>query len=331
MSNVNFMARQQLNTFIPFDTRLFMTRQTKTFLLERFREMGIRPATRHGQNFLIDLNLVQLIIDAADITADDVVLEVGTGTGSLTALMAERAAAVVTVEIDAHLFELASEQLIDLPNVTMLQFDALRNKNNFDDRVMDAVGEHLTAAPDRRFKLVANLPYNIATPVISNLLLARHVPHSMTVTIQKELADRIIAAPSTKDYSALSVWIQSQCTAEIVRLMPPSVFWPEPKVTSAILHIVVDPAKRARIKDLTVLSPNHESAVSASPQVPAGQCRCRDEGTSRQNASRFAARRHGLRSRHANRTTRCRNANHVGREDSSRCSGLEAVAVVHEQ
>lgn len=227
-----------------------MPRQTKTFLLERFREMGIRPATRHGQNFLIDLNLVDLIVDAADLTRDDVVLEVGTGTGSLTAMMAERAAAVVTVEIDAHLFELASEQLIDLPNVTMLQLDALRNKNNLDDRVMDALGEHLDAAPSRRLKLVANLPYNIATPVLSNLLLARHVPYSMTVTIQKELADRITASPSTKDYSALSVWIQSQCDAEIVRVMPPSVFWPAPKVESAILRIHVDPAKRGRIRDL---------------------------------------------------------------------------------
>jgi 16S rRNA (adenine1518-N6/adenine1519-N6)-dimethyltransferase len=228
-----------------------MTRQTKTFLLERFREMGIRPATRHGQNFLIDLNLVELIVEAAALTGDDVVLEVGTGTGSLTAMMAARAAAVVTVEIDAHLFELASEQLIDLPNVTMLRLDALRNKNNFDDRVMDAVGEHLEAGPERRFKLVANLPYNIATPVISNLLLARHVPHSMTVTIQKELADRIIAPPSTKDYSALSVWVQSQATAEIVRILPPSVFWPAPKVHSAILRIVVDPARRATITDLS--------------------------------------------------------------------------------
>jgi 16S rRNA (adenine1518-N6/adenine1519-N6)-dimethyltransferase len=228
-----------------------MTRQTKTFLLERFREMGIRPATRHGQNFLIDLNLVQLIVEAAELTGDDVVLEVGTGTGSLTAMMAVRAAAVVTVEIDAHLYELASEQLIDLPNVTMLRLDALRNKNNFDDRVMDAVGGHLAAGPDRRFKLVANLPYNIATPVISNLLLARHVPQSMTVTIQKELADRIIALPSTKDYSALSVWIQSQATAEIVRFLPPSVFWPAPKVNSAVLRIVVDPARRAAISDLS--------------------------------------------------------------------------------
>jgi 16S rRNA (adenine1518-N6/adenine1519-N6)-dimethyltransferase len=227
-----------------------MTRQTKTFLLRRFREMGIRPATRHGQNFLIDLNLVQVIVDAAELTSDDVVLEVGTGTGSLTAMMADRAAAVVTIEIDAHLFELASEQLIDLPHVHMLRLDVLRNKNTIDDRVMDAVGEQLAAAPGRRFKLVANLPYNIATPIVSNLLLARHVPHSMTATIQKELAERITAAPSTKDYSALSVWIQSQCTAEIVRLMPPSVFWPAPKVSSAVLRIVVDPERRAQIPDL---------------------------------------------------------------------------------
>jgi 16S rRNA (adenine1518-N6/adenine1519-N6)-dimethyltransferase len=227
-----------------------MTRQTKTFLLERFREMGIRPATRHGQNFLIDLNLQRLIVDAAELIADDVVLEIGTGTGSLTAMMAPLAATVVTVEVDAHLFELASEQLIDLPNVTMLRLDALRNKNNFDDRVMDEVGKHLAAAPGRRLKLVANLPYNIATPVISNLLLSRHVPHSMTVTIQKELADRITASPSTKDYSALSVWIQSQCTAEIVRVLPPSVFWPAPKVTSAVIRLTVDPARRAAIRKL---------------------------------------------------------------------------------
>jgi len=212
--------------------------------------MGIRPATRHGQNFLIDLNLVQLIADAAELTADDVVLEIGTGTGSLTALMAPHVAAVVTVELDAHLFELASEQLVELPNVTMLRLDALRNKNNFDDRVQEAVGERLAAEPGRRLKLVANLPFNIATPVVANLLLWPHVPHSMVVTIQKELADRIMAQPSTKDYGALSVWMQSQATVELVRTLAPSVFWPVPKVTSAVIRIVVDPVRRAAIGDL---------------------------------------------------------------------------------
>jgi 16S rRNA (adenine1518-N6/adenine1519-N6)-dimethyltransferase len=227
-----------------------MSRQTKTFLIDRFREMGIAPATRHGQNFLIDLNIHRLIVDAADLGPQDVVLEVGTGTGSLTAAMAQRAAAVVTVEIDAHLFELASEELFELPNVTMLRLDALRNKNHFDDRVAEAVGERLAEAPGRRLKLVANLPYNIATPVVSNLLLWPHVPHSMVVTIQRELADRMTARPSTKDYGALSVWIQSQCSAELVRALPPSVFWPVPKVTSAIIRLTVDPARRAAIGDL---------------------------------------------------------------------------------
>lgn len=228
-----------------------MSRQTKTFLMQRFREMGIAPATRHGQNFLIDLNLQQLIVDSANLDKRDVVLEVGTGTGALTAKMAEQAAAVVTVEIDGHLFELASELLLDCDNVTMLRLDALHNKNRFNSGVMEAVGAQLAAAPDRRFKLVANLPYNIATPVLGNLLSCEHLPYSMTATIQKELAERIVAEPWSKDYSALSVWIQCQADAEIVRIMPPSVFWPPPKVDSAIIRITVNPEKRAQVPDLT--------------------------------------------------------------------------------
>lgn len=226
-----------------------MNRQTKSFLLDRFREMGIRPATRHGQNFLIDLNLQQLIVDSAQLTDRDVVLEIGTGTGALTALMADRAAAVVTVEIDGRLFELASELLLDHANVTMLQFDALKNKNRFDPRVIEAVGAQLVAGEGRRLKLVANLPYNIATPVLSNLLSCELTPHSMTATIQKELADRIVARPWSKDYGALSVWMQAQANVEIIRIMQPSVFWPAPKVESAIVRIVVDQARRDAIPD----------------------------------------------------------------------------------
>jgi 16S rRNA (adenine1518-N6/adenine1519-N6)-dimethyltransferase len=225
-------------------------RQTLSFLKRRFSEVGLNLVKRHGQNFLIDLNLLHVLVESADLQPNDVVLEIGTGTGSLTAQMAPRVAAVVSVELDARLHQLASEELIDFENVTMLLQDALRNKNNFDEAVLDAVRLRLDEQPGRRLKLVANLPYSIATPVISNLLLTDITPVSMTVTIQKELADRIVARPNTKDYSALSVWVQSQCRAEIVRLLPPAAFWPRPLVTSAIVHIQFVPEQRARIADL---------------------------------------------------------------------------------
>ncbi len=225
-------------------------RQTISFLKKRFRDAGIRPDTRHGQNFLVDLNLVQLLADSANLGGRDVVLEVGTGTGSLTALLAARAGAVVSVEISQEMQQLAMEELVDCDNVTLLHMDVLKNKNRFNATVLDTIAQQVNAAPRRRLKLAANLPYNIATPVVSNLLLTDIVPYSMTVTIQKELADRIMARPRTKDYSALSVWIQSQCETHLVRVLPPSVFWPRPKVHSAIIHLVVDPARRAQIPDL---------------------------------------------------------------------------------
>ena len=225
------------------------SRQTASFLRRRFDELGIAPVTRFGQNFLIDLNLVRLLADAAALEPRDVVLEVGTGTGSLTALLAERAGAVVTVEIDPHLHQLAREELADFTNITMLRQDALRNKNNLHPDVLEAVRTRLAEIPDSRFKLAANLPYNVATPILSNLLQNEPVPTSMTATIQKELADRIMAPPRTKDYGALSIWIQSQCDVTLVRELPPTVFWPRPKVSSAIIHIEVDPARRAAIPD----------------------------------------------------------------------------------
>ena len=103
--------------------------------------------------------------------------------------------------------------------------------------------------PGRRLKLAANLPYSVATPIVSNLLATDLTPTSMTVTIQKELADRITARPSTKDYSALSIWMQSQCETHVVRLLPPAVFWPRPKVESTILRIVPRAELRERIPD----------------------------------------------------------------------------------
>lgn len=225
-------------------------RQTISFLRRRMSEVGIQPDKRHGQNFLIDLNLIELIASSAQLDANDVVLEVGTGMGSLTGLMAAQAGHIVTVEIDAALAQLAQNELSRFSNITFLQQDALRNKNNIHDRVQEAVLAKMREAEGRRLKLVANLPYNIATPLISNLLHWDVPPSMMVVTIQKELADRIAAVPSTKDYSALSIWVQSLADVERIRDLPPSVFWPQPKVDSAIIRITPDPEKRLCIPDL---------------------------------------------------------------------------------
>jgi len=223
--------------------------QTLSFLIRRFAEAGIRPRTKLGQNFLIDLNLQRLLLDAAEPGPQDVVLEVGTGTGSLTVLLAEKAAWVVTVEVDPALHRLAAEELGSMENVSMLRLDALKTKNRFNPAVLEEVARRLAAGHGRRFKLVANLPYNVATPILTNLLAEDVPPRLMSVTIQKELADRIVAAPGTKDYGALSIWIQSQCRVEIVRVMPPRAFWPRPKVHSAIVKIELDPRLRKGIAD----------------------------------------------------------------------------------
>ncbi|MBN2577516.1 MAG: ribosomal RNA small subunit methyltransferase A [Pirellulales bacterium] len=227
----------------------------------------MRPRTGYGQNFLIDLNLLDVLVEAAELSPGDVVLEVGTGTGGLTALMAPHVAAVVTVEIDRRLFQLADEELHGLTNVTRLCTDALRTKNCLNSEVLAAVDAQLSSGeipkggqshflcekigtvPNRCFKLVANLPYQVATPILTNLLALPRPPRRMAVTIQKEVADRLVARPGSKDYGALSVWVQCQCRAEVLRILPPSVFWPRPKVFSAFVRLDFDDRRRAEVGD----------------------------------------------------------------------------------
>jgi len=226
-------------------------RQTRTHLMELFARHGFHPRTDFGQNFLIDLNLVDLLAREGRLGPNDVVLEVGTGTGSLTAQLSAFAAEVITVEIDSRMVQLAHEVVDGLPNVTLLHQDALKNKNHLATEVLELIAERLAEVPGRRLKLVANLPYSIATPIVSNLVATEIDWERIVVTIQWELAERMTASPGTRDYGALSAWLQSQCHVKTLRRLPPTVFWPRPKVQSAIVRLVPDPAGRRRIIDRT--------------------------------------------------------------------------------
>jgi 16S rRNA (adenine1518-N6/adenine1519-N6)-dimethyltransferase len=227
----------------------YAERQTRSHLMTLFGHQGIHPRTDLGQNFLIDLNLIDYIVEQAAPGPNDVVLEIGTGTGGLTTFLAQSAGAVVSVEVDHRVHALAREATGAFPNVTLLLTDALKNKNNFAPELLDTLTNKLASTPGRRLKLVANLPYCIATPVISNLVASDFPWDLMVVTIQWELALRMRALPGTDDYSALSVWLQSQCDVRVLKKLGPKVFWPRPQVDSAIVRLAPLPERQAEIGD----------------------------------------------------------------------------------
>jgi len=223
--------------------------QTLSYLRSLLEARGIRPKSKLGQCFLIDLNLLDLLIRTAELSRDDLVLEIGTGTGSLTVQLAEQAGAVVSVELDPAFYELAKSAVSGRENVTLLQADVLRNKNEINPDVLGLLEQIRQQRGASRIKLVANLPYVVATPVLGNLLLLPLEVERMVVTVQWEIALRLIAAPSTKDYGALSVFVQSLADVELVRRLSPKVFWPKPAVASAIVHIRPSQEKRRRVGD----------------------------------------------------------------------------------
>ena len=225
-------------------------RQTTAYLKDLFQQVGFTIDARRGQNFLVDLNLVDLLVRAAMIDPADVVLEVGTGTGVVTERTSAAASRVIAAEIDPRLAQLARERLVDRDNVVLVEGDALASKHRFAPELLAQLDAALDASPGGRLLLVANLPYCVATPVISNLLARPRPFDAAVVTVQREMAERMTAVAGTSSYNALSVWVGAQCRGEIIRVLPPSVFWPRPKVDSAIVRLDLEPGRRAAIGDL---------------------------------------------------------------------------------
>lgn len=181
---------------------------------------------KYGQNFLIDARVLDRIMDAAEITKDDFVIEIGPGIGTMTQGLCERAREVVAIEIDAALIPILAETLSGYDNVTVLREDVLK---------VDLPKLILEKNNGRPVKIVANLPYYITTPIIMGLLEGGAPIRSITVMVQKEVAERMQAEPGSKDYGALSLAVQFYAKPQIAANVPPNCFVPRPKVGSAVI------------------------------------------------------------------------------------------------
>jgi 16S rRNA (adenine1518-N6/adenine1519-N6)-dimethyltransferase len=224
-------------------------RQTLSYIKGLLQSRGLIPKNKMGQNFLIDLNLIDLVVRTAELTKEDCVLEVGTGTGSLTTRMADVAGGVFTVELDPEFFEMARQLLAAWSNVRQCKGDALAGKNVLNPEVIAGWNALAAERSLTRRKLVANLPYSIATPLIANLIISGQPIERMVVMIQSELAERMVAVPGTKDFGALAVLLQSVADTSIVRQIAPTNFWPQPAVDSAIVMIKPNAEKAKRVSD----------------------------------------------------------------------------------
>ncbi|MBI3726679.1 ribosomal RNA small subunit methyltransferase A, partial [bacterium] len=205
-------------------------------LKQMLEAAGVQPRRPLGQNFLTDPNLLKAIARDAEIEPTDVVLEVGTGTGGLTLELASLAAHVVTVEIDSALAALARGRLSDSGNVTLIERDVLSSKSRIADEVLEAVKRELAARAGSSLRVVANLPYAISTPVVVNLLELDLPLRRMTVMVQLESAERFCARPGDPVFNAVSVLAAQLASVTLLRKLPPAVFYPRPKVASAVVQ-----------------------------------------------------------------------------------------------
>ena len=215
-----------------------------TGTIEILRKYNFNFQKRYGQNFLIDSHILEKIIDAAGITKEDCVLEIGPGIGTMTQYLAESAGEVAAVEIDRALIPILKDTLSDYRNVTVINEDILKVEINSLVRERNQ---------DRPIKVVANLPYYITTPIIMGLFES-HVPlKSITVMVQKEVAQRMQVGPGTKDYGALSLAVQYYAKPQIVADVSPNCFIPRPQVGSAVIRLDRYEKPRIAVDDEEVL------------------------------------------------------------------------------
>lgn len=226
---------------------------TPSALKTLLREMGLRPRKHLGQNFLVDQNLLRVIVEKAAVGDRDIILEVGSGTGLLTKHLAERARRVLAVEIDPRLYGLTMELLQGYANVHFLNTDVLKTKTTIDPAIEAVIVPWLKEEERLRLKVVSNLPYSISTPFIIAILTGGLPVECMVLTLQRDIVDRLLARPGTKEYGVLSVIAQLFSDVELLRRLPPEVFWPVPQVESAIVRMTVRRERALeRIPDLSL-------------------------------------------------------------------------------
>ena len=201
---------------------------TPTATAEVIQKYGFNFQKKYGQNFLIDANILDKIIDSAEITREDCVVEIGPGIGTMTQYLAENAREVIAVEIDKNLIPILEETLKGYENVSIVNEDILKVDLN------RLVKERNEGKP---IKVVANLPYYITKPIIMGLFESRVPLSSITIMVQKEVADRMQVGPGTKDYGALSLAVQYYARPEIMLNVPPTCFMPRPNVGSAVIRL----------------------------------------------------------------------------------------------
>ena len=217
-------------------TKLGNPKQT----IEIIQKHGFMFQKKFGQNFLIDTRVLEKIVAAAGVTKDDCVLEIGPGIGTLTQYLAEAAGHVIAVEIDRNLIPILEETLAEHENVTVINQDILKT---------DIKGLADVYHGGRSLKVVANLPYYITTPIVMSLLEGEDLVDSITVMVQKEVAERMMEGPGSKEYGALSLAVQYYARPEIVANVPPNCFIPRPNVGSAVIRLTKHETPPVQVKD----------------------------------------------------------------------------------